>query len=1020
MIIKFLILFTSLLLSAPVTQDDAINVAKNLMFEHTEIEPSKLIINDVIKLGSKRTNLYIINFYLNGFAVISADDRAIPILAFSTDNVINIENIPPQFSEILDSWQEGLEFIINNNIRASNETESEWRKYLSSNLIYDRTRNIQPLITANWDQGGAWNNLCPSNTLVGCVAVSMAQVMYFWQYPLNGEGQNSYYHNDYGEIFTDFNFSFYNYQNMQDNQATNASQLLLYESGVSVNMDYGSDASGAYVVWGANSAINALVDHFQYNNDISAVYKSDYNDLQWNELLKNELHQSRPIIFRAYDSSSGGGHAWNIDGYQGEDYFHCNWGWGGNSNGYFYLNNLNASGYNFIIDQAAIINIKPVLSGCTDVNALNFDPTAQVEDGSCFWGLDSPENVVLLTEGNSISAMIGYDVIFYPEIISDDGDGELIFKIKIKNLDEPIAGFQFKINSDDILLNQFEINSVYGGAAEANDFLIEEQDNIILGFSFSGNTISEGTHDLFFISASYDPEINNGEISQIKISNSTEIVFSDFVGNDLNASFIPAKFQYGTTYSELNFDLSCGDGMCSPNEILDCFSDCNGINNDIQYVVTGNQNIQTFIPIVDNYVISDLQYATQYCYEFQSFYNNQYSDNSNINCIETDLPPQINIDINELNISLAFGEDYTDTLILINNGESTLNYNLLLDSDIQQNSTFIGEYYSNPGSSGSPNFGDLIFTREDEVIDFNWGNGSPDELIPEDDYQVRWTGNLFIESSGLYSFRSYTDDGVRLYIDDILVIDHWSSQAPTSRYGEIDLDTGNHNLAMEYYEDGGGAVASLFMTAPGASENLVFPAENGWLTFNQFQGSIFPNESKFLIYSINSGNLNIGSYSTILNIESNDPNSTIFQFPINLNVGLADCFGTIGGNAYLDECGVCSGGISGHTANSDQDCTGNCFGSVLIDSCGLCGGDDSTCSGCTDEFAINYNESALIDDASCEYLGDINDDDTINITDIVIMISMVLDSQFNELADLDENGILNIVDIVLLINIILN
>ena len=57
---------------------------------------------------------------------------------------------------------------------------------------------------------------------------------------------------------------------------------------------------------------------------------------------------------------------------------------------------------------------------------------------------------------------------------------------------------------------------------------------------------------------------------------------------------------------------------------------------------------------------------------------------------------------------------------------------------------------------------------------------------------------------------------------------------------------------------------------------------------------------------------------------------------------------------------------------------------------------------------------------SHHYLGDINDDDTVNITDIVIMVSIVLDSQFNELADLDENGIVNIVDIVLLVNIILN
>ena len=98
---------------------------------------------------------------------------------------------------------------------------------------------------------------------------------------------------------------------------------------------------------------------------------------------------------------------------------------------------------------------------------------------------------------------------------------------------------------------------------------------------------------------------------------------SIFLGDNLNASFIPVNFQYGTTYSELNFDYPCGDGICNQNEFSDCFSDCNEINNDIQYVVTENENIQTFIPLVDNYLITELEYDAQYCYEFQSFYNSQ-------------------------------------------------------------------------------------------------------------------------------------------------------------------------------------------------------------------------------------------------------------------------------------------------------------------------------------------------------------------------------------------------------------
>ena len=1017
--IFYIVLFV-VLYSAPISEINAIRVAKNVLYERSGVDRSKLILDEFIELGAEPTNLYLVKFSKKGFAIISADDRVFPILGYSIDNTIDIENLPIQLIKILESWQQGIRYLINSGIDSHVEVELEWQKYLDFDLSIDRNRNILPLIAANWDQGGSWNDMCPSNALVGCVAVSMAQIMYFWKYPENGVGLNSYYHNDYGDISVDFSFSSYNYENMQDNQATIDSQLLLYDSGVSVNMDYGPNASGAYVVWGANSAINALVDHFQYNEDISAIYKSDYNETQWDDLLKNELDQSRPIIMRAYDDDSGGGHAWNIDGYQGGNHFHCNWGWGGNSNGYFYLNNLNAGGYNFIIDQAAIINIQPVHSGCTDIYALNYDPLAQIEDGTCFWELTSPQDVILLNKGNNISVMFGYDLVFYPEIISDDENGNFIFTIKIKNINHPVAGFQFQLNSNNSTLNHFEINDIYGGIAEDNNFLLQEENNIILGFSFSGDVIPVGENDLLNISATYNPNTITDEILEIAISDLTDIVFSDYLGNNLRSLFMPANFKYKTSYSELNFNYSCGDGVCSQLELDDCFIDCNNIGDDIQYTINQNENFISYIPRVDNYIINNLVYDTEYCYDFQSFYNGQYSDFSESFCINTGLPPQIGLNSFEFNYNLELNEMITDTFTIINFGESILEYDIVYDTDIQISSNFIGEYFSSPGTGGSPDFGDLIFTREDDLIDFNWGNGSPNETIPDNDFQIRWAGNIFVENSGQYNFRSYTDDGVRLYIDNNIVIDHWLSQAPTSKFGDIYLEAGYHELVMEYYEDGGGAVAQLFWTPPSSSESLVYPTENGWFNLNQYQGQIYPGDTQEIIISLQTDNLNIGSYYTDLNIYSNDPFSAILDIPINLEVGIPDCYGIIGGDAFVDECGICSGGSSGHDANSDQDCNGICFGEDTIDECGICSGDNSECSGCTDENANNYDSNAIIDDASCQYIGDINIDGEINITDIVISVYLVLENEYDQLADINFDSMVNVVDIVLLVEIILN
>ena len=78
-------------------------------------------------------------------------------------------------------------------------------------------------------------------------------------------------------------------------------------------------------------------------------------------------------------------------------------------------------------------------------------------------------------------------------------------------------------------------------------------------------------------------------------------------------------------------------------------------------------------------------------------------------------------------------------------------------------------------------------------------------------------------------------------------------------------------------------------------------------------------------------------------------------------VGEYDCAGNCNGDAVIDDCGVCDGN------NEDQDCNGDCFGDAVVDECGVCSGDNSTCSGCTDESANNYDSDAIVDDGSCNF-----------------------------------------------------
>jgi glucose/arabinose dehydrogenase len=115
-----------------------------------------------------------------------------------------------------------------------------------------------------------------------------------------------------------------------------------------------------------------------------------------------------------------------------------------------------------------------------------------------------------------------------------------------------------------------------------------------------------------------------------------------------------------------------------------------------------------------------------------------------------------------------------------------------------------GEYFDNR------DFTNLKLTRTDPTVDFNWGTGSPDASIGSDTFSVRWTGQVQPLYSETYTFSTTTDDGVRLYVDDRLIIEHFRDQAPTEKTGTITLEAGRrYNIRMDYYENAGGAVAQL-------------------------------------------------------------------------------------------------------------------------------------------------------------------------------------------------------------------
>jgi glucose/arabinose dehydrogenase len=113
------------------------------------------------------------------------------------------------------------------------------------------------------------------------------------------------------------------------------------------------------------------------------------------------------------------------------------------------------------------------------------------------------------------------------------------------------------------------------------------------------------------------------------------------------------------------------------------------------------------------------------------------------------------------------------------------------------------EYFNNRTLSGSP-----TFSQCEAAIDDDWGTGGPGNGLGRDDFSVRWTGRHTF-AAGSYTFSATADDGVRLWLDGELIVDAWKDQGATTYRATRTLTAGDHEVKMEYYEHGGGAVARL-------------------------------------------------------------------------------------------------------------------------------------------------------------------------------------------------------------------
>ncbi|UXX78999.1 thiol protease/hemagglutinin PrtT [Reichenbachiella carrageenanivorans] len=339
--------------------------------------------NSNARLSSPTNNPYFIyNFGETGFIIVSNEDAALPILGYSFEGTYSENKVFPQLAKWLETYKKQIRFIQANDIEPTQEVTSRWESLLkdaSSSARVSETNSVDPLIETKWDQSPYVNAKCPYDaqyqelTVTGCPATAMAQIMKYWKYPAKGIGFHSYNHEKYGTLSANFSSTYYDWESMPNtiNSTNDAVATLMYHCGVAVEMQYNvasEGGSGSYVIIPGypeeQTVQHGLITYFGYDKEsIQGLYRADYSDNDWKNLLKEELDAGRPIQYAGFGQ---GGHTWVCDGYDNNDFFHMNWGWGGQLDGYYLLDALTpgsggigsgAGSYNE--NQQALIGIKP-------------------------------------------------------------------------------------------------------------------------------------------------------------------------------------------------------------------------------------------------------------------------------------------------------------------------------------------------------------------------------------------------------------------------------------------------------------------------------------------------------------------------------------------------------------------------------------------------------------------------------------------------------------------------------------
>ncbi|MBR4643748.1 MAG: C10 family peptidase [Bacteroidaceae bacterium] len=359
--LSFLTLCLTLMVMAePVGRQAALYTAKSYMLAkgksiNTQQKPFKAARKAAPTATDEEAYYYVFNAGDdNGYVIVAGDDRVEPILGYVEQGSFDPDNIPENMSAMLECYAEEIKYVIDNDI---NPNAPELRK---RNKIRGTKHSVPEILTTRWNQGLPYNltiekyykeDGTQGRPAAGCIATAWAQVINFHKYPDKIKVAIP----EYSKTYTLSNGTkktvtfpavprgaVIDWENMRDTyscsedhahtaQDTAVANLMRY-CGQAVKMSYGKSS-------GANWKAPDVIKYFGFDDGGHRVGRDECSIDEWFDLVYDEVAAGYPVPFSG--SKLSGGHAFVIDGFDGENLFHVNWGWGGGSNGWFLIGVLN-------------------------------------------------------------------------------------------------------------------------------------------------------------------------------------------------------------------------------------------------------------------------------------------------------------------------------------------------------------------------------------------------------------------------------------------------------------------------------------------------------------------------------------------------------------------------------------------------------------------------------------------------------------------------------------------------------